>query len=91
MEDIIRQYIDNIYIQKDTLIKLRIIERVGIDIDFYAESKKRFKKIAHIIHEHDNSEHYYYDDGSDKGLHLISFYNSVPSLNNDFNIPFTFK
>lgn len=70
-------------LQKETerLIKLRIKERVKEEIDFNKEFKKRFPRILREFNSIDRSEHWYFNDNTDNGLHLISFYEDI---NSDF-------
>lgn len=62
--------------EKERLLFQRCVERIKTNeaIDFTKEAKKRFPRIKMELNSNDNSVHYYWNDGSDEGLHLISFY-----------------
>lgn len=53
---------------------------LGIDIDLEEQQNKRFKDIC--ITYQNNEETYYYNDGSDNGLRIITFteINSSPKI-----------
>jgi hypothetical protein len=99
MEDYISKIIQgaakNLQIEKERLIKLRIKERVNEDIDLILEAQKRFSKIRREFHSNDQSEHWYWNDGTEKGLHLISFYQDfeqdLMSKNYKFNAGFKYR
>jgi hypothetical protein len=78
---VIQESLVKINKEKERLIKSRILERVGEDVDIKKEGVKRFPRITIQYHSHNHSEHYYWNDGSDEGLVLISFYQ-----NNDINL-----
>jgi hypothetical protein len=81
--------------QKELLIKLRVTERVGEEIDFVKEGAKRFPRLGREFNSIDQSEHWYWNDGSDKGLHLISFYQDfeqdLMSKDYKFNAGFKYR
>lgn len=81
--------------EKERLIKLRVTERVGKDIDLLKEATKRFSRIGREFNSIDQSEHWYWNDGSDKGLHLISFYQDfeqdLMSKDYKFNAGFKYR
>lgn len=81
--------------EKERLIKLRVSERVGEEVDLLKEATKRFPRIAREFHSADQSEHWYWNDGSDKGLHLISFYQDfeqdLMSKDYKFNAGFKYR
>ena len=81
--------------EKERLINLRVTERVGQEIDLLKEATKRFPRIAREFHSTDQSEHWYWNDDSDKGLHLISFYQDfeqdLTSKDYKFNAGFKYR
>jgi hypothetical protein len=81
--------------EKERLIKLRVTERVGEEIDFIKEATKRFPRIGREFYSTDQSEHWYWNDGSEKGLHLISFYQDfeqdLMSKDYKFNLGFKYR
>ena len=99
MEDYISKIVQdaakNLQIEKERLIKLRIKERVNEDVDLIIEAQKRFSKICREFHSNDQSEHWYWNDGTENGLHLISFYQDFEQdlMNKDykFNVGFKYR
>lgn len=81
MEDfvtkIVQEVASSILAEKQRLIQLRIEERVKQDVDLVQEAQKRFPRIVREFHSADQSEHYYWNDGSEQGMHLISFFPNV--------------
>lgn len=63
--------------KKEALIKLRLKERANIEIDFIEESFRTFPRISRTFQCTDQSEHWYWNDGSKDGLHLISFLQDI--------------
>ena len=51
------------------------------------ESKKVFPRIKGVV-DHKGNEHFIYNDGTDEGLHLVSFYREEPNfdISNDRSI-----
>lgn len=58
--------------EKEKLIKERIKSLTGEDIDIIAEVKRLFPRICRILK--DNSELFFWNDGSENGKLLITFY-----------------
>jgi hypothetical protein len=82
--------------EKERLLFQRCVERIKTNepINFTDEAKKRFTRIKMEVNSNDNSVHYYWNDGSDEGLHLISFYSAdidCDVLNMDSNLKVGFK
>lgn len=81
--------------EKEKLIKLRVEERAKTEIDFMEECLRRFPRIARTFQSTDQSEHWYWNDGSKEGLHLISFYQDIDTnfmnKENDYKINCGFK
>lgn len=81
--------------EKERLIKLRVEERAKTEIDFMEESLRRFPRIARTFQSTDQSEHWYWNDGSKEGLRLISFYQVIDTnfmnKENDYKINCGFK
>lgn len=72
--------------QKEELISVAIVEKViktglaeGV-INLQEEAIRRFPRIM-SQRLFDGSEHWYWNDGSKEGLHLISFYQTEPKYN----------
>lgn len=70
--EVISKLVKDIQAKKEALVQGKIKELVG-EVDLIKESKRVFPRIACVMHE-DQSEHYYWNDGSEEGLRLISFY-----------------
>lgn len=98
IQDILDKAANEIKQKKDELLFKRICERVSTDIPIKLpdEYLKRFPRIKCEWNSSDQSEHWYYNDGSDYGIHLISFYQGLEDtkLTNDlgkFTIGFNYK
>lgn len=77
---------ENLQNQKEELLSKRILERVinkGLLIiydkpfSYKEESVRRFPRIKCEYNSADQSEHYYWNDNTEQGLHLISFYQDL--------------
>jgi hypothetical protein len=92
MEELVKRMAIEIEKQKEKLLFNRICERVQTNepIDFQMESKRMFPRIKAIHNNIENSEHYYWNDGSFEGLHLISFYYNN-GITDDFKTLFNYK
>lgn len=90
--EIVQMIFEQFQKQKEKLLFDRICERVQTNepIDLQMESKRMFPRIKMVYNSMENSEHYYWNDGSFDGIHLISFY-----LNNaiadDFKTFFNYR
>lgn len=81
---------------KEKLLLERIFERTNVDplFNLKDEAKKMFSRIKSNYSSLDQQEHWYWNDGSDNGLHLISFFfekNYDNSYKEDSKISFDFK
>ena len=85
---LIKDAVDSVNKHKETIIKQNL-DRLGIDIDFEQESKRRFKRFAV---EYDNiKETYYFDDGSIDGVKICEIYSPVIKSNpNGIIVDFNF-
>lgn len=84
INEIINQAIKELQDKKNKLLLHRISKKVKIDdfVDITEESKRMFPRLKCVYHSFEHSEHWYWNDGSVDGLHLISFY---PDNNFDEN------
>ena len=57
--------------KREIVIKQKIKEIVGIEIDFEEESKRRFKRFCTVIKG--NEETIYFNDGSIDGRRIVTF------------------
>ena len=71
INDIVSDIYNQILQAKNDLVKKRIEEILGEEFDPIAEQAKKFPRIIRVIQ--DDIESYYWNDGSDEGLRLITF------------------
>jgi hypothetical protein len=69
-QKLIGEVIDEINKKKDAVIMQRFAE-LGIDIDIEAEKRRRFKRF--VVEHSETEETYWYNDGSESGLRIITF------------------
>lgn len=62
------------------LIIAHNLSKHGIEIDFDAEARARFKKIVCESHAGTGEETYYYNDGTPEGLRIVTFKMDWPSF-----------
>jgi len=67
---LIGEVIDEINKKKDAVIMQRFVE-LGISTDIESEKRRRFKRF--IVEHSDTEETYWYDDGSESGLRIVTF------------------
>ena len=72
IQDIINGAVKSIQLQQETLIKERLFKIVGYELDLEAEGKRIFPRIA--IHKHINETIYYWNDGSEIPVKIITFF-----------------
>jgi hypothetical protein len=60
--------------EKERLIQERIIELLKMEFNIHEEAKRRFPRIKVVYNKFNNSEHYYWNDGTEDGHLLISFF-----------------
>lgn len=69
-------------IEKREEIVCSIIKQcLGVDIDLEQERKRIFKRVAFVNHEGGTT--WYYNDGSEEGLRIVTFKAAIPSLDAD--------
>lgn len=77
MENFLQESISNALAEfdkkKDAVIANRI-KSLGIKDDIKEQSTKRFNKF--LCEVRDNEETYYYNDGTDEGLRIVTFVNT---------------
>lgn len=73
-QSIINDIVTKLQFQQEELIKQKLIEYLGYELDVIAESKRRFPRLG-IFHQ-DNEISYYWNDGSQFGHRLITFVSS---------------
>lgn len=89
--------VNKVQAEKEAILIKRISERVPADflpLDIVKESKRTFPRIACVKSVDMKSEHWYWNDGSEKGLHIVSFIHEEQPFNfNDsiHNLKFEIK
>lgn len=71
MAEITNELMSNVEDQREKIIRDRLKELVGIDLDLEEENKRRFKRLS--ISYKGNEETIYFNDGSIKGQRIVTF------------------
>lgn len=82
IDDLVKQ----INTQRESILKESILEKVGKEIDINEENKRRFPRIAKVLDLLNESDSFYWNDGTESGLHLVTFYRSKPIKSDDNKI-----
>ena len=91
MQDYILELALSIDKQKTDVIKTRLND-LGITIDWELEKTRRFKSITN--EQHPDRDEYYYNDGSEKGVRIITFEevrDEVDFTNYEFSLGIKYK
>jgi hypothetical protein len=88
IQSILQDQIAKISKAKEDLIFKAFADKVNEPINFIEEMQRRFPRIAKVV-DRDQSEHYYWNDGSKDGLRIISFYPTPLEMGNIDNYKFT--
>lgn len=72
IQELLNKHIASIQEKKDNLVKQRLFEYLGYELDILKESQRRFPRLL-IISQNDEIS-YYWNDGTDNGYRLITFY-----------------
>lgn len=94
MHDVISEAVKDLQASKTKLIFDRVCERVKTDepINLDIEKFRRFPRLKMEYDSRDQSEHWYWNDGTEEGLHIISFYTSEPKINTpEYSMGFTYR
>lgn len=62
----------------------------GIELDFELESRRRFKSLIREILDDGDEETYWYNDGSEQGLRIVTFVRDKPDMTRTLEEPFVF-
>lgn len=81
MTEAIYEIAQSINAQKELVIKQKIKEKLGIEVDLQEESQRRFKRF-HTIHQ-GNEETIYFNDGSIDGKRIVTFVKKDTSLDSN--------
>ena len=71
MQEVVGKIVKELQRKKESIIKERLKEIVGIEIDAEEEQKRRFKRFA--IEYKGNEETIYFNDGSINGKRIVTF------------------
>lgn len=74
LRNILNKATEAIKEEQEKLIKERLFEILGYEFDPIKEGLMRFPRLKLEHHSADQSQHYYWNDGSENGLRVISFY-----------------
>ena len=88
MNEYIKNIVEDIDSQKMFIIKQKLKEIVGIEIDFQEELKRKFKCIC-VVGDF-NSHTFFYNDGSIEGKRIVTF-EIDDSLFDPKNLSFGYK
>jgi len=88
LQDLMIEITTSINTKKDGIINERLLI---LDPNFNIEKEKnrRFKKL--ICEHRPKSESYYFNDGSDDGVHLVTFFYNDFELSKDLKFDFSLK
>ena len=87
MQEVTAKMIQDINVKREAIIREKLKEIVGLDIDIEQEQKRRFKRLS--IEYRDNEETIYFNDGSIKGKRIVTFVKKdapFDYINNDFKM-----
>ena len=76
-QQIIGDMIAELNKKKEAIIMQRL-EKLGIEIDVEAEQHRRFKRF--VVEYNDQEETYWYNDGSETGLRIVTFKKPQPNF-----------
>lgn len=89
ISEIVSKASENLQAQKQELLSKRILDRIihkGLLVvydkpfNYQEETVRRFPRIKCEFNNADQSEHYYWNDNTEQGLHLISFYQDLDDI-----------
>jgi len=72
IQHILSTALDNLYQQKLDILNAKLKE-AGIEIDWEAEKKRRFRLITVEQNLREQTETYFYNDGSIEGMRIVTF------------------
>ena len=71
MQEVTAKMAQDINTQKELVIKQKLKEIVGIELDVIEEEKRRFKRL--LVDYKNNEETIYFNDGSIEGKRIVTF------------------
>ena len=85
IEEVTRKIAQDIIDKKEFVIKQKLKEIVGVELDVIEEEKRRFKRLS--IELKGNEETIYFNDGSLNGIRIVTFVRKeVPFDINTFSL-----
>jgi hypothetical protein len=72
MNQLIEKMAYDLAAKKDAVISKILFEYLGYELDVIAESRKRFPRMIRVIQG--DEESYYWNDGTDEGKRIVTFY-----------------
>jgi len=72
LQDQLSKAIDHLIIKKERFV-LELLKKKGIVLDFELERKRRFKNLAVERQSPGFSETWFYNDGTEEGLKVVTF------------------
>lgn len=80
LNEVIKDLSQKIESQKEALIEAELKQRIGNGINLHEEHKRKFPRLK-MEKTHQGIENWYWDDGTENGMLLISFWTEVQSEN----------
>ena len=71
MEEVTRKMAQDINTKKEIVIRQKLKEIVGVEIDIIEEERRRFKRLS--IEYNGNEQTIYFNDGSLEGKRIVTF------------------
>lgn len=85
MQEVTAKIAQDIAVQKEIVIKQKLKEIVGIDINLEEELQRRFKRFCSV--RQGNEEIIYFNDGSIEGKRIVTFVKKdIPFNTEDFTL-----
>jgi len=79
LQDQLSKAIDHLIIEKERFV-LELLKKKGIVLNFESERKRRFKSLAVERQAPGTSETWFYNDGTEEGLKIVTFKINQPCL-----------
>lgn len=71
MQEVTDKMVKELHEKRETIIRAKLKEIIGIEIDIKEEQKRRFKRLS--IEYKGNEEIIYFNDGSIEGKRIVTF------------------
>lgn len=73
---VIEEFTRSIISKQESLLKERLFEYLGYELDILEESKRRFPRLLQVSKY--NGADFYWNDGTENGYRLLSYYITEP-------------